>query len=289
MSCFYHPLERSVTCFWNHSLNIHADTTHTLIFSKSKPIKSCQGILNPSAILNVTLRIWTSMNAENTWSSLHTMKIYQAVKAPQPVVTLVNTSMDSLWVTWTPNTLWHSICQVRHNVCTNKTWPKIPGYISVKDTNKVVYLIKGLSHFTSYCVAVSCLGDSGYWSQWSTEVTGTTLERVPSRPPEVCYHVNNNGNRGMHQLLLMWEPLPTPDAGGRILGYEVSYTPMHKHLQASQGVTTNTTELTALLIVEEVELMVSVRAYNAAGQGPASILRIDPKLNHSELMDIIFF
>ncbi|KAM6965436.1 interleukin-6 receptor subunit beta [Aplochiton taeniatus] len=216
------------------------------------------------------------------------MELYQAVKAPQPVVTLVNTSIDSVWVTWTPNTLWHSLCKVGHRVSTNKTWPQIAGNISVMDTNNIVYRIRGLHPFTSYCVAVSCSGNSGYWSQWSTEVTGTTLERAPLRPPEVCYHNKKNGTRGKIQLLLMWEALPNPDAGGRILGYEVSYTPVHMQLQASQGVTTNTSELTILLIVEEVELMVSVRAYNGAGHGPASIIRVDPQQDHMSAFSSAF-
>ncbi|XP_031734792.1 uncharacterized protein LOC116400846 [Anarrhichthys ocellatus] len=148
------------------------------------------------------------------------------------------------------------------------------------------YTIKDLLVSTVYRAAVACIEKSGiWWSDWSSDVSARTLDKAPSRPPEVCYRVEKNDSGGSFLLHLMWKDLDLRDAGGRILGYQVSYEPsekkkkkrqqqqqqqQHRHIQ-------NVTEVTALLEVDEGNCSVTVAAFNAAGYGPAAHLSIDPE------------
>lgn len=80
------------------------------------------------------------------------------------------------------------------------------------------------------------------------------------------------------------QELDLRDAGGRILGYQVSYelAKKKKKKKMQHGCIKNVTEVTALLVVEEGNCSVTVAAYNAAGYGPAARLSIDPQRRTSE-------
>uniref|UniRef100_A0A674BPQ8 Interleukin-6 receptor subunit beta-like n=1 Tax=Salmo trutta TaxID=8032 RepID=A0A674BPQ8_SALTR len=101
---------------------------------------------------------------------------------------------------------------------------------------------------------------------------------APSRPPDICYHMEMVNKQGPHHLMLMWKALDVYDAHGHILGYQVSYT-QTKH--PSLSVTTNTTDLKVVLVVTEDEFEVTVMAYNSAGGSPYSHLKIDLSLHQT--------
>ncbi|KAK5607930.1 hypothetical protein CRENBAI_008493 [Crenichthys baileyi] len=119
----------------------------------------------------------------------------------------------------------------------------------------------------AYKAAVACTTKSSIWSDWSSDATIQTLDRVPSQPPEMCYRVEKTGTDGSLLLHLIWM---TPDPGGakdRVLGYRVSINP-HEPVQ-------NVTETTSLLVVKEGNYNITVQAFNTAGFGPAARLQID--------------
>lgn len=64
------------------------------------------------------------------------------------------------------------------------------------------------------------------------------------------------------------------DPGSHVLGYQVSYRPERKK-QLQDALMLNVTDVTALLLAEEGNCSVTVRAYNTAGYGPVAQLYID--------------
>ncbi|XP_021462441.2 interleukin-6 receptor subunit beta [Oncorhynchus mykiss] len=280
ISCFFLLTDYALTpypqCLWSQEYNINAESMHSLIFSQTTPIYSCMGIFSFGGRMNITLKIKNNMNGMESWSEPYEVAVQEAIKAPCPTITSVNGSDNSLEVTWRISKL-HTRCRVRYRMATDK-WTEIPAYVLVESAEKAVYTIEGLKPFSSYIIAVSCILSFGRWSDWSMETTGTTLESAPSRPPDICYHMETVNKQGPHHLMLMWKALDVYDAHGHILGYQVSYT-QTKHPFLS--VTTNTTDLKVVLVVTEDELEVTVMAYNSAGGSPYSHLKIDLSLHQT--------
>ncbi|XP_035642342.1 interleukin-6 receptor subunit beta [Oncorhynchus keta] len=280
ISCFFLLTDYALTpypqCLWSQEYNINAESMHSLIFSQTTPIYSCMGIFSFGGRMNVTLKIKNNMNGMESWSAPYEVAVQEAIKAPCPTITSVNGSDNSLEVTWGISKL-HTRCRVRYRMATDK-WTEIPAYVLVESAEKAVYTIEGLKPFSSYIIAVSCILSFGHWSDWSMETTRTTLESAPSRPPDICYHLETVNKQGPHHLMLMWKALDVYDAHGHILGYQVSYT-QTKHPFLS--VTTNTTDLKVVLVVTEDELEVTVMAYNSAGGSPYSHLKIDLSLHQT--------
>ncbi|XP_054895676.1 interleukin-6 receptor subunit beta [Poeciliopsis prolifica] len=108
-------------------------------------------------------------------------------------------------------------------------------------------------------------------SDWSGDTTVRTLDRVPSRPAEMCYRVEKTGDDEFLLLHLVW----MGSGSGRVLGYQVRIDP-NQHLQ-------NVTETTFLLVVKEGNYSATVRAFNTAGFGPATRLQINTQDQNSRL------
>lgn len=70
------------------------------------------------------------------------------------------------------------------------------------------------------------------------------------------------------------QALDPVDAGGRILGYQVSYRPVTEQ-QLQDRFIQNVTEGVVALEVEEGNWSVTVTAFNMAGYGPSANLSID--------------
>ncbi|XP_071381034.1 interleukin-6 receptor subunit beta [Centroberyx affinis] len=366
VSCFYQKSSstlRSMTCDWSREPGSRTEPLYSLIFSSKRDVVSCKGIFNPLAVLNVTVRIRNYLGKREVWSLPHTVDVYHAVKPPQPVLTVVNSTADSLVVSWMIRDF--SSCQLRYRVDTSHTWTQAAG--SVQGDGTLVYRVTDLQPFTVYRSAVACRLEVGYRSDWSADATGRTLERgdtphstrhtphatlhtphatrhtphstlhtphstlhtphstlhtphstlhtphstlhtphaakkdihltaalesdcghnaslttsggAPSRPPEACYRLEKTGSGGSLLLHLMWKALDLHEAGGRILGYRVSYAPTKEH-RPRRSVIRNVTELTAPLVAEERYWSVSVSAFNTAGHGPAAQLSIDTHTQH---------
>ncbi|XP_044051841.1 interleukin-6 receptor subunit beta isoform X2 [Siniperca chuatsi] len=271
MSCYYQISYKSMTCEWSQESNSHTESDVSLIFSRVK-VYSCQGIFNPAAIFNVTAKIKNYMLGREIWSQPHTVSLNGAVKPSQPVLTVLGSTEDSVVVSWRSSS--NGSCRLRYRVNNTHIWTQAPDSVPAHRHQTLTYTIKDLLPFTVYRAAVACREESRIWSDWSSDVSTRTLDRVPSRPPEVCYRVEKNDSGGSFLLHLMWKDLDLCDAGGRILGYQVSYTPVKKQ-QLQDRLIRNVTEVMALLVVEEGNCSVTVTAFNKAGNGPAARLSID--------------
>ncbi|XP_015230024.1 PREDICTED: interleukin-6 receptor subunit beta-like isoform X2 [Cyprinodon variegatus] len=117
-----------------------------------------------------------------------------------------------------------------------------------------------------YKVSVAYHRGYGLWSDWSSEATGRTLDRVPSKPAGICYRVKREAAR-LTGLQLIWMASDPGEAEGRVLGYNVSINSVKQDQ--------NGTEMMALPVEKEGNYSVAVQAFNTAGFGPAALLQIN--------------
>ncbi|XP_029999354.1 interleukin-6 receptor subunit beta [Sphaeramia orbicularis] len=267
MSCFYLECVRSVTCEWSEVSHDSTGAGTSLIFSQPRGDKfsSCQNIFIPAAVLNISARFWSMVSRPQT------VPLYAAVKPPRPVLSVDGTTSNSITVTWRRSYEdggGAGGCRLRYRAEDDPTWSEFPVSVSVRPHQTSVHVIRRLRPFTAYSAAVACRAESGIWSDWSLDVTVTTKETEPSKPPDVCYRVLRNRTDGCVLLHLMWEGLDVHDVGGRLLGYEVT-------LQTRVRRVHNATELTLPLVAADGNCSVTVRAFNGAGPGPAASISVD--------------
>ncbi|KAM8760603.1 interleukin-31 receptor subunit alpha isoform 1-T1 [Acanthopagrus schlegelii] len=273
MSCFYHMSPSSMTCEWTEESNTESEVS--LTFKRRNRISSCQRIFNPAAQLNVIARVKDYLTSRDIWSQPHTVVLRNAIRPSKPVLTVLGSTADSVDVSWISRS--EGSCRLRHRVNHTHTWTQVPDSVPAHQHQILTYRIKDLLPFTVYRAAVACRQESSIrseWSSWSRDVTAKTLDRVPSRPPEVCYRVEKTNTGGSLHLHLMWKDLENHDAGDHILGYQVSYKPASEQ-QLQDSFVQNVTGVTALLVAEEGNCSVTVKALNTAGYGPAAHLSID--------------
>ncbi|XP_008302894.1 interleukin-6 receptor subunit beta-like [Stegastes partitus] len=268
VSCFYQQSSdrRSVTCSWTRELDRNSEAS--LIFTRGGNVSFCPGIFNPAAVLNVTVRTRNYLTGEETWSQPHTMSLNKAVKPPPPSVVLLSSSEDSLVVS--VNSSSDGSCRLRYKLNDTRMWTLAPDPFSVAARRQLIVTIKPLRTFSLYRASASCRPPDGVWSDWSSNISGTTLDRAPSKPPDVCYRVEKRESDGSFRLRLMWKAPDPDDAGGRILGYQVR----------CGGRVHNVTGTTALLEAEEGNC--SVAAFNTAGYSPAAHLSADAQRRGGE-------
>ncbi|NWT10630.1 IL31R protein, partial [Vireo altiloquus] len=139
--------------------------------------------------------------------------------------------------------------------------------------------LTGLYNFTNYSIAIRCITNgSAFWSGWSGEKIGTTEVKgklpnfkTPSGKVDLWRVIEpsqSSRNRSVH---LMWKPLKSFPPSGRILGYKIQYFPEKK---TSLKRTNTTAEKNITLLLNEEAHIISVTAYNSAGESPEAILRI---------------
>ncbi|NXC41235.1 IL31R protein, partial [Penelope pileata] len=132
--------------------------------------------------------------------------------------------------------------------------------------------LTGLWDSTEYAVAIRCMNvESKFWSEWCKEKTASTEEKAPSEKVDLWRVIESShpgGNRSVH---LMWKLLSNFPPPGRILGYKIQYFPENN---AALRMTNSTTDTKIILLLNEEAYVVSLTAYNSAGDSPAAILRI---------------
>ncbi|XP_013870098.1 interleukin-6 receptor subunit beta [Austrofundulus limnaeus] len=264
MTCFYQEIPkrvRSVTCSWSQEASVQPDAS--LIFSRESKILFCRGVFNPVSKLNVSVRMKDYRTGREIWSQPHPVFLFDAVKPLRSILTVLGSTEDSLVVSW--NSSVDGGCRLRYRLNKAPTWTQIADVVSAHADQNVNYTIRNLLPFNVYTAAVACRGESGFWSDWSSGMSGRTLDRVPSRPSELCYRVENKVVAGS-VLHLRWKAPDLGETEGRVLGYQVSLSP--------PGKTLNVSETSAQVEVEEENHSVAVRAFNTAGLGPAALLQI---------------
>ncbi|NWS24134.1 IL31R protein, partial [Polioptila caerulea] len=132
--------------------------------------------------------------------------------------------------------------------------------------------LTGLWDSTDYSVAIRCINnESAFWSGWSGEKNESTEEIAPSGKVDLWRVIESSHSSKNRSVHLMWKPLKSFPPPGRILGYKIQYFPENK---AAYKRTKNSTEKKITLLLNEEAHIVSVTAYNSAGESPEAILRI---------------
>ncbi|KAJ7401483.1 interleukin 12 receptor subunit beta 2 [Pitangus sulphuratus] len=144
---------------------------------------------------------------------------------------------------------------------------------SVEISSSEQYHLHGLEPDTAYEFQVSCKihPERGLWSNWSTKQTRTP-EAEPTGIPDVWYRLSAAQLGSQQQnISLFWKALSKSEAGGRILGYRVTFealdhwnSPIESH---------QTTHTSYSKVTPRVGYKITVTAQNSRGSSPpASIL-----------------
>ncbi|XP_029018285.1 interleukin-6 receptor subunit beta isoform X2 [Betta splendens] len=302
MSCYFKVSLESVTCEWSEKQFSHTAASVSLIFNRQRlhtgpssctmtqslnltfgyflsfctnlfsfrPVKHCPALFVPAERLMITARVRSS--SVELWSQPHYVFVYKAVKPAAPELTVIGSTEDSVSVGWSSSG--DTRCQLRYRAHSSETWSQSPDFVFTPQNQKHIYSINGLQPFTFYTATVSCSRTVGIWSNWSAGVSVRTLDRAPSKYPQPCYRLDKTDSGG--RLHIMWKALDPHDAGGHILGYQVSYRRvMGQQLQDRSVV--NVTDEICVLTVDEGTWRVSVAAFNTAGVGPSVNLSVDTR------------
>ncbi|NXP50535.1 IL31R protein, partial [Heliornis fulica] len=132
--------------------------------------------------------------------------------------------------------------------------------------------LTGLWDSTDYLVAVRCISVlSVFWSEWSRGKSASTEEKAPSEKVDLWRVIESSHLSGSRSVHLMWKPLNSFPPSGRILGYKIEYFPENN---AVLKITHNSTDRKIILLLNEEAFVISITAYNSAGNSPEAILRI---------------
>ncbi|NWX35653.1 IL31R protein, partial [Notiomystis cincta] len=132
--------------------------------------------------------------------------------------------------------------------------------------------LTGLWDSTDYSVAIRCINNkSAFWSGWSREKNESTEEKAPPGKVDLWRAIESSQSSRNRFVHLMWKPLKSSLPSGRILGYRIEYFPEDK---TAHKRTNNSTEKKITLLLNEEAYIISVTAYNSAGESPEAILRI---------------
>ncbi|KAI9543798.1 hypothetical protein NQZ68_008846 [Dissostichus eleginoides] len=203
MSCYYQISHRSMTCELKQDSDSHIEPDVFLLFSSVHTIISCQGIFTPAAVLSITARIKNYMMMKEIWTRPHTVFLNDSIKPSPPVLTVLGSTEDSVVVSWRSSS--YGSCRLRYRMNNTHEWTPAPDSFPSHQDQTLNYRMKDLLSFTFYQAGVACREEPGFWSDWSSDVSARTLERALSRPPEVCYRVEETDSDGSYLLYLMWK------------------------------------------------------------------------------------
>ncbi|KFQ35081.1 Interleukin-31 receptor subunit alpha, partial [Merops nubicus] len=132
--------------------------------------------------------------------------------------------------------------------------------------------LTGLWDSTEYSVAVRCsCVESIFWSEWSRGKTASTEEKAPSEKVDLWRVIGSSHSAGSRSVHLLWKPLNSFPPSGRIQGYKIQYFPENN---AALKMTNFSANKNISLLLNEEAYIISVTAYNSAGNSPEAILRI---------------
>uniref|UniRef100_A0A096LSX4 Interleukin-6 receptor subunit beta-like n=1 Tax=Poecilia formosa TaxID=48698 RepID=A0A096LSX4_POEFO len=274
MSCYYQQTAdgvRSVSCSWSQQ----AESRASLVFTSGSKVLSCRGIFSPAidqGSLCVTARIRSYLTGADEWSQPQFLKLQSCVHTSHPGLHMFVFCLHNLCRKWKPlGGVWRMNYNLHKYPAVLKYYNSFLQFSSRHPCKSQ----QSLLHYLVRLSSVVCISDSLIRSDWSGDTTVRTLDRVPSRPAELCYRVEKTGDDESLLLHLIWMSLFQGSDPGRVLGYQVRIDP-NEHVQ-------NVTETTFLLVVKEGNYSASVRAFNTAGFGPTTRLQIDTQDQNSRL------
>ncbi|XP_078405722.1 interleukin-6 receptor subunit beta isoform X2 [Cetorhinus maximus] len=284
LSCItYH--ERNMTCSWNPGNNTCLPTSYQFKLSIAPDkLKSYQlpnnmnnsyTIFYPNISYFVRNEIWVEVL--NDLGSAKSDPLYldpvDVIKPDPPKITSVQHVIEIstvLAVKWENPSVPYTYqlkYNLRYRIVDTQEWMQVPP----EDTksHRVSFLVQNLKPFTDYAFAIRCKrnDETGYWSDWSLEKIGKTLEANPLRGPPIWRTVENLES-SKRRIRIMWKELAKSDANGIILKYQITIT--EKRSMKIKRIETKKLEYSIALSNEEYEIRLN--ASNSAGDSPNEIL-----------------
>ncbi|XP_063279385.1 interleukin-31 receptor subunit alpha isoform X1 [Prinia subflava] len=288
ISCIYF-YDVNLTCTWNAGRKTSFTTNYTLyrrLASSPDTVKSCQNTTESCSFFypynDYSDDFCFQVEAKNVLGASLTecvsIPLQKIEKFAPPEILSVKKIpgiKQLLTVTWKmPEKiipLKHIICQVQYrNLYSNFTEFVNVSLNSIKDTGSCN--LTGLWDSTDYSVSIRCINnESAFWSGWSGEKNESTEEKAPSEKVDLWRVIESSHSSRNRSVHLLWKPLKSFPPSGRILGYKIQYFPENKPARKR---TNNSTENKITLLLNEEAHIISVTAYNSAGESPEAILRI---------------
>ncbi|XP_025918534.1 interleukin-31 receptor subunit alpha [Apteryx rowi] len=162
-------------------------------------------------------------------------------------------------------------CRVRYRNLYSNSSETVP--VTPSSGEQITSLnLTGLWDSTEYAVAIQCISvESKFWSEWSREKKASTEEKAPSEKVDLWRVIESSHSAGNRSVHLMWKLLNHFPPPGRILGYRIQYFPENSAALKMMNITT---DKKIILLLNEEAYIISVTAYNSAGDSPEATLRI---------------
>uniref|UniRef100_A0A672TM96 Fibronectin type-III domain-containing protein n=1 Tax=Strigops habroptila TaxID=2489341 RepID=A0A672TM96_STRHB len=302
ISCIYY-FDAELTCTWTSGRETNFRTNYTLY--RKMTMGSCQSKTESCSFYYPDTPYSSSfcfqVKAENILGEASSgcvpipMEKIEKFEPPEILsVKKITGIKQLLTVTWKmPEKIIPSqdlICQVRYrNLYSNSS----VSYINFLPNKMGSCNLTGLWDSTEYSVAIRCISVvSKFWSEWSRGKKASTEEKAPSERVDLWRVIESSHPAGSRYVHLMWKvyalsPLNNFPPSGRILGYKIQYFPENNAALKMTNISSN--EKVILLLNEEAYI-ISVTAYNSAGNSPEAVLRIpsaDERCKISQCFDTL--
>ncbi|CAO2592604.1 Interleukin-31 receptor subunit alpha [Lemmus lemmus] len=269
-----------MTCTWNPEEEI-GDTNYTVRLTYSFGKRSCTTQVTkalcsfPSWCIIIppdicTVEVEAQNGDGNTKSDITSWNLDHIVKTEPPIILSVNpVSHQMFQIRWKPRErirIFPLRCTLRFRAVNSTHWKEV----SFEDHNKV-YNLTGLQVFTEYVIALRFkTNESRFWSSWSKEETGVTMEEVP-HILDLWRVVGPPGVDGVRKVVLLWKKAKGAPILERTLGYNIQYFAENStNLTEINNVTNQQYEL----LLTGQTYCVSVTSFNFLGKSQEAVLRI---------------
>uniref|UniRef100_A0A8C9BIQ6 Interleukin-6 receptor subunit beta n=1 Tax=Phocoena sinus TaxID=42100 RepID=A0A8C9BIQ6_PHOSS len=277
---------KKMMCQWDPGRETHLETNYTLKSEwatekfddcKAKRDTRTSCTVDYSPVYFVNIEVW--VEAENALGKVTSDHInfdpVDKVKPNPPHNLSVSNSEELssiLKLTWINSSI-KSFIRLKYNIQYRtrdaSTWNQIPPEDTASTRSS--FTVQDLKPFTEYVFRIRCMKEDGkgFWSDWSEEASGITYEDRPSKAPSFWYKIEPSHTHGCRSVQLIWKTLPSFEANGKILDYEVTLTRWKSRLQ---NYTVNDTKLTVNLTNDRY--IATLTARNLVGKSDASVLTI---------------
>ncbi|XP_029427086.1 granulocyte colony-stimulating factor receptor isoform X2 [Rhinatrema bivittatum] len=293
LSCIMNLTEESLTCTWSPGQETYLETNVTLERQRSRdgalpekkpdcaPLKGQNHCTVPRELLNLYQKEVIWVTAQNALGKSESEKLclvpMDAVKLDPPTIeTIKSSSLDggclSVLCRKPREGTWLSqLYELRYKAEEDAAWSVISSSQSPDVMNRSMQ-IKGCGFLAArvYYFQVRCMKEfsQGHWSMWSPVITFLTPKTAPVGKLDVWWKMDQQGSGKKTKVQLMWKPMSRKDSNGDILGYLVFLITG----QGQDGVMMlcNTTKVLCDFPMPPRAAKVYIKAYNAAGESPAT-------------------
>ncbi|XP_030913679.1 interleukin-6 receptor subunit beta [Geospiza fortis] len=289
LSCIVHQESKftyAMTCTWNPGRHTFLDTQFRLryrwpeqIFPDCIPKDVNNSCTIDDSQFFVNTEIWVeATNALGKAVSdpliVDPIDIVKPLPPQNVSITpaLLPTVLQLVWENWISDAVMTLKFNIRYRIVGDTNWMEVPPEDTASP--RTSFSIQGLRPYTEYAFSIRCMKEDGvgYWSDWSEEKIGITIEDQPSKGPPIWRIIDTSQSPACWTVHLIWKALKPYEANGVILQYEL--TVRDKSSLSSPVKKYNVTSTNHTLQLREGTYEVTLIARNSVGPSPPSVLLI---------------